>query len=417
MADTQIDEWAFFAINERRAYERELLNERKRAEASVDARLEAEARLQEANEQLSLEHRRKDEFLATLAHELRNPLAPLRNVLEVIRLRQGDAPKELWGIDVIERQTRQLTHLVEDLMDVSRITQGRMQLRRKPCDLIAIVKAAVADLGSTIEAAGLRLALQLPGDLITVDADEVRLTQVISNLLTNAIKYTPAGGRIVLSVNAGDGEATLSICDTGIGIPAKALETVFTMFSQLTPALERSEGGLGIGLALVRGLVELHGGRISAASEGIGHGSTFTLVLPTLQAEAAPAPAPLASQLDQHLMILVVDDNADAADTLAMAIELLGHKVQVAYDARGALTLAAERRPDLILLDIGLPDMNGYEVAKRLRAEPWGQKLTLIAATGWGQDADRQRASDAGFDHHLVKPIEFNALIELLHHR
>lgn len=413
-AEAQYDEWALVVTSERRAYERELLNERKKAEASLDAQREAEARLREVNEQLSIEHRRKDEFLATLAHELRNPLAPVHNVLEVIRLKQGLALQELWGFDIIERQIRQLTHLVDDLMDVSRITQGRVQLRRKPCDLVAIVKAAIADSRSMIDAAGHRLELDVPPHAVLVDADEVRLTQVVNNLLTNAAKYTPDGGTITIAVAQSAGEVAVSVKDSGIGIPKDALTKVFTMFSQLKPALERSQGGLGIGLALVRGLVELHGGRIRAESDGIGHGSVFTMELAVLEEESRPEAPTAARHNTSHRRILVVDDNVDAADTLAMALELLGHIVQVAYSASDAFAQAKDFKPDLILLDIGLPDMNGYEVAKRIRDEPWGQDITLVAATGWAQEADRQRAHDSGFDDHMVKPIEFARLVELL---
>jgi CheY-like chemotaxis protein len=361
-----------------------------------------------------MEHRRKDEFLATLAHELRNPLAPMRNVLEVIRLKQGAASEQLWGFDIIERQTRQLTHLVDDLMDVSRITQGRVQLRRKACDLVAIVKAAIADLSNMIDAARHRLDVQVPRNPVWVDADEVRLTQIVSNLLTNAVKYTPDEGTISIAVVQDAGEVAVSIKDSGIGIPKEALATVFMMFSQLTPALERSQGGLGIGLALVRGLVELHGGTIRAESDGIGHGSVFTVELPALVDQPAPEAAVTPHADNPARRILVVDDNVDAADTLAMALELLGHTVQAAYSAADALVQANDFRPSLILLDIGLPGMNGYEVAKRIRAEPWGSGMTLVAATGWAQEADRQRAHDSGFDHHLVKPIEFARLTELL---
>ncbi|HEU4376458.1 MAG TPA: ATP-binding protein, partial [Telluria sp.] len=401
-ADTQYDAWSLVVTSERRAYERELLNERKKAEASLDAQREAEARLREVNDQLSIEHRRKDEFLATLAHELRNPLAPLRNVLEVIRLKHGAALDELWGFDVIDRQTRQLTHLVDDLMDVSRITQGRVQLRRAPCDLVAIVNAAIADSRSMIEAAGHRLERDFPPHPVWVDADEVRLTQVVNNLLTNAAKYTPDGGTIAVAVVQAAGNVAVSVKDSGIGIAPDALSNVFMMFSQLKPALERAQGGLGIGLALVRGLVELHGGRIRAESAGIGHGSVFTVDLPVL-AELPPAELAVAD-LQRHASrrILVVDDNVDAADTLTMALELLGHVVRAAYTAADALVQAKDFEPSMILLDIGLPDVNGYEVARRIRAEPWGSAITLVAATGWSQEADRQRAQDAGFDDHLV---------------
>ncbi|MES2742489.1 MAG: ATP-binding protein [Pseudomonadota bacterium] len=409
-----LDIWSLVVTTERRAYESELLNERRKAEASVDARLQAEAQLQDANAQLSAEHRRKDEFLATLAHELRNPLAPLRNVLEVIRRNQASGSPAPWGMDIVERQTRQLTRLVDDLMDVSRITQGRMQLRKTPCELVAIVRAAIADLSDMVGKAQHRLVLQAPERAVLVDADEVRLTQVIGNLLTNAVKYTPDGGHIAVRVCVSGQAVAVSISDSGIGMPPSALLSIFDMFSQLTPALERSQGGLGIGLALVRGLVELHGGRIDADSAGVGQGSVFTVTLPLLQeATSAAAPAlPAAPATPSR--VLVVDDNTDAADTLAMALELLGHEVRVAYRGSDALTEAEQFAPALILLDIGLPDINGYEVARRIRATDWGRRTVLVAATGWSQDADRQRASDAGFDRHLVKPIDFERLQEVI---
>jgi signal transduction histidine kinase/CheY-like chemotaxis protein len=412
--DTQYDEWSLVVTSERRAYEKELLSERNKAEASLDAQREAEARLREVNDQLSIEHRRKDEFLATLAHELRNPLAPLRNALEVIRLKQQAGQPPLWGFDIIDRQTRQLTHLVDDLMDISRITQGRVQLRRAPCDLVAIVTSAIADSRGMIDAAGHRLEFAFPPQPVWVDADEVRLTQVINNLLTNAAKYTPDGGMIAVAIVGDAAQVAVSVKDSGIGIPPDALSNVFMMFSQLKPALERSQGGLGIGLALVQGLVALHGGRIRAESAGIGHGSVFTVELPVLEKEAAPDAPVAARESHAGRRILVVDDNVDAADTLGMALEMLGHEVRAVYSASAALAEAKDFQPSLILLDIGLPHLNGYEVARRIRAESWGAGITLVAATGWSQEADRQRAEEAGFDDHMVKPIEFARLIELL---
>jgi PAS domain S-box-containing protein len=414
--ERMLDECAVMITNDRRSYERELLRERKNAEAALAARLGAEERLREVNEQLSLEHRRKDEFLATLAHELRNPLAPMRNVLEVIRLKQAIAPANGWILDVLNRQTTQLAHLVDDLMDVSRISQNRLQLRRKRCDLVTIVQAAVDDIAGMARAAGHSLSVSLPAQVLTVDADETRLAQIVTNLLTNAVKYTPNGGRISLDLTTDGGQGVIAVQDNGIGIPPEALRSVFEMFSQLTPALERSQGGLGIGLALVRGLVDLHGGSISAASAGVGRGSTFTVTLPLSAGLDDAAAAPLATHKQTRHRILVVDDNADAADTLAMALELMGNEVRTAHTAAEGLRTAGEYRPEMVLLDIGLPDMNGYEVARRIRLEAWGADVLLVAATGWGQDSDRARARDSGFDHHLVKPIEFDRLHELLLH-
>lgn len=413
--DTEVvDIWSIVVTIERRAYEKELLSERMKAEAAAEARMNAEEKLQEVNAQLSVEHRRKDEFLATLAHELRNPLAPLRNVLEVIRLNASTGAGAPWGIDIIERQTRQLTHLVEDLMDVSRITQGRMQLRRAPCDLVGLVKAAIVDLQPMVEEACHTLTVDVPGRAVQVDADDVRLTQVVSNLLTNAIKYTERGGQIAVTVSEGAAEVIVAVNDSGIGIPPSALGSIFDMFSQQTPALERAQGGLGIGLALVRGIVELHGGRIRADSAGVGQGSVFTLTLPLLQTGTLAGPIAPLPQKSVVRRILVVDDNVDAADTLAMALEILGHTVRVAYRGKDALAQAEEFAPTIMLLDIGLPDIDGYEVARRIRDAEWGKHIKLIAATGWSQQSDQLLATEAGFDSHLVKPIEFSRLRALM---
>jgi PAS domain S-box-containing protein len=409
-----LDEFAVFVATDRRQYEQELRNERSRAEAALQARQGAQEQLRQANEQLSQAHRRKDEFLATLAHELRNPLAPIRNVVEVMRMKQAVNPDSAWALEVLDRQTSQLTHLVDDLMDVARITQGRLQLRRKPCDLVAIARAAVDDIAAMAQAASHRLELRLPQQPIMVDADDTRLTQVVANLLTNAIKYTPNGGLITLTVEPRDGQGVVAVRDTGIGIPPSALASIFDMFSQLTPALERSQGGLGIGLALVRGLVDLHGGTITASSDGAGKGSTFTVALPLLQDLPQAEPTAAGSRCAGPCRVLVVDDNVDAAETLSMALELLGHEVRTAHTGAEGLQLAALFQPALVLLDIGLPDINGYEIARRIRHQPWGAGMLLVAATGWGQETDRARAMGAGFDAHLIKPIDFDRLHALL---
>ena len=409
------NEWALFMATERQSYERELRKARTLAEEALEARRGAEAQLQAINATLSAADRRKDEFLATLSHELRNPLAPMRSALEVLTLkgaREGDTGRLL---GVFERQLHHLTHLVDDLMKVSRITQDKMELRRETLDLSALARAAVSDTAGLVGKARHVLEVELPALPVLVDADPTRLNQVIVNLLTNAAKYTPDGGRIGLSLRIDGDVAVLAVQDDGIGLPAHALGTVFDMFSQLEPALERSKGGLGIGLALVRGIVELHGGTIGAHSEGEGKGSCFTVRLPLVAAapcEATPAqlpaPAPAAAR------ILVVDDNADAAEMMLMALELFGCEARAVFSATAALEMAAEFAPDVALLDIGLPDLNGYELARRLRALECGRRMTLIAATGWGQEKDRQRAFDAGFDHHLTKPIDFERLRSVL---
>jgi len=410
-----VDQWALFKASDRRAYEHELRTARKAAEAALDARREAEHQLQALNAQLSAADRRKDEFLATLSHELRNPLAPMRSALDVLKLKFGRGAEERL-LGAFDRQLRHLTRLVDDLMEISRITQGRMQLRRAPVDLSALVHGAAHDLAATIEAAGHTLRLQLAPAPVMVDGDATRLAQVVINLLTNAVKYTPQGGTIDLVLACEPGLAEIRVRDTGIGIPADALATVFEMFSQLEPALERARGGLGIGLALVRGIVELHGGSIRADSAGPGRGSEFTVRLPLAEgAHCAPSGmAADAGAAAAGVRILVVDDNHDAAHMLVMALQLFGCDTAVAHTADMALEVADTFRPEVALLDIGLPDMNGYELARRLRLLPGGVAMTLIAATGWGQDKDRQRAFDAGFDHHLTKPIDLDQLRTLL---
>jgi signal transduction histidine kinase len=408
------DEWALFAVNERRSYERELLAARKSAEQALEARLEAEAQLRALNLALSDADRRKDEFLATLSHELRNPLAPMRSAIEVLKLEHGAGSEKRPLLDVFDRQLHHLTHLVDDLMEVSRITQGRMELRREPVLLTDIVHGAAEDVAAMMRGAGhaLHVAIEAPGAV--VEADPTRLFQVVVNLLTNACKYTPNGGTIDLYLRAEGQEALIVVRDNGIGIPAHALATVFDMFSQLKPALDRSKGGLGIGLALVRGILALHGGAIEADSAGEGRGSTFTVRLPlaALQATAAT----IAKDLDTvtPASVLVVDDNVDAADTLQMFLELCGCQARVAHSAGEALDVLAQFKPQVALFDIGLPDMNGYELARRVRVLPGGNDILLIAATGWGQEADKQLAFDAGFDHHLTKPIDFDKLRALL---
>ncbi|MCD2518114.1 ATP-binding protein [Massilia sp. G4R7] len=406
------DEWALFMASERQSYERELRSARKEAEDALVAQRVAERRLQALNAALSAADRRKDEFLATLSHELRNPLAPMRSAVEVLKHRQDGSALDARLLSVFDRQLHHLTHLVDDLMEVSRITQDKMELRRRPVDLCLLASAAVGDTAGMMEHAGHRLDLALPAGPVTVDADPTRINQVLVNLLTNAAKYTPDGGRIGLVLGIEDGHAVLAVRDNGIGLPAHALATVFDMFSQLEPALHRSRGGLGIGLSLVKGIVELHGGTIAADSPGEGCGSCFTVRLPLAQAVACEAPAAQAALVPAR--ILVVDDNADAAEMLLMALELFGCEVRAAHSAQQALAMIEDFAPEVALLDIGLPDLNGYELARRLRATEHGRGMRLIAATGWGQEKDRQRAFDAGFDHHLTKPIDFERLRSVL---
>jgi PAS domain S-box-containing protein len=371
-----------------------------------------------AEEALRQADRRKDEFLATLAHELRNPLAPLRNAVELLRRGEGQADLSEKARGMMERQLAVMVRLVDDLLDISRIARGKLQLRKERVDLASVVHSAVEAARPSIEAQAHELTVTLPPQPVYLDADSVRLAQVFLNLLTNAAKYTEKGGHIWLTAERQGGEVVASVRDTGIGVAAEHLPHLFEMFSQVAPALERSQGGLGIGLALVRGLVELHGGSVEARSGGPGLGSEFLVRLPVV---GAPAEAPREPTGDGEKVggartcrILVVDDNRDAADSLALMLRLKGHDIQTAHDGLEAIQAAAAFRPEVVLLDIGLPKMNGYEAAQYIRAQPWGGHMALIAVTGWGQEEDKRRSLEAGFDHHLTKPVDPAALEKLL---
>jgi PAS domain S-box-containing protein len=371
--------------------------------------------LKDAEHQLKMADRRKDEFLATLAHELRNPLAPISNAVQFLKSTVSGA-KPAWGLGVIERQAQNMARLLDDLLDVSRISRNKLVLRRQQVELAGVLQQAIETSRPLIDMGGHELSVRLPPEPVLLDADPLRLAQVFSNLLTNAAKYTPGGGHIALAAQSADGMVTVSVRDDGIGIAADMLPRLFEIFSQAEPALERSQGGLGIGLSLVRGLVELHGGRIAASSAGAGRGSEFVVTLPVL-ARAVPgaggqprSPAQRAARCS----ILVADDNRDGADSLSVALEGLGHEVYTAYDGEQALALAGQRRPAVMLLDLGMPRKNGLELCRDIRRQPWGRDVLMIALTGWGQDEDRRRAKEAGFDRHLVKPVDLDALSELL---
>jgi CheY-like chemotaxis protein len=310
-----------------------------------------------------------------------------------------------------------MVRLVDDLLDISRISRGRLQLRKEPVELAAVVRSALEAVRPLIDAQAHQLTVTLPPEPVHLDADPVRLAQVLANLLNNAAKYTEKGGHIELTVERRGDKVVISVRDTGIGIAPEDLHSVFEMFSQVAPALERSHGGLGIGLALVQGLVELHGGRVEARSSGTGKGSEFIVSFPVAD---RPVPAPQEPPKHQRAhsgtrrRILVVDDNRDAADSLVMMLRMMGHETDTAYHGLQAVHAAAAFRPDVLLLDIGLPEMNGYEVAQHVRKQPWGKGMVLIALTGWGQDEDKRRAFEAGFDHHLMKPVDTAALEKLL---
>jgi len=366
--------------------------------------------------------RRKDEFLAILAHELRNPLAPLRNGLEALRLRPHDRESTAWARALMERQVAQMVRLIDDLLDLSRVSRGRIELKKERSEVASLVHGALEVCGTAVAAGGHRLTLDLPREPLYVSCDPTRMVQVICNLISNAAKYTPPGGSVTVaarrrSSGAADGTVEIAVRDTGIGIPRDMLGKVFDMFTQVAQSLDRSQGGLGIGLTLVKRLVELHGGTVEARSAGPGQGSEFIIRMPEhASAEAAPrivvlaeGPAPAKAQ-----RVLVADDNRDAADSLAFMLRVAGHDVRIAYDGQQALDLAETFRPSLALVDIGMPRLNGYETARRLREKPYGADLTLIALTGWGQPDDRNRSLAAGFDHHVVKPIDPPLLERLL---
>jgi two-component system, sensor histidine kinase len=377
-----------------------------------DALRRSEEQLRATEAALRDADHRKDLFLATLAHELRNPLAPIRTAVQILTSPQIGAQQLQWVQSVIQRQAKHMALLLDDLLDVARITQGKLNLKTERVRLTGIVEAAVETARPMLDERKHHLTVRLPTEPPILEADPLRLSQVLANLLTNSAKYTNPGGEIQLSCTLQGNTVQISVKDNGIGIPPNALPTIFEMFSQVDEQSARSQGGLGIGLSLVRGLVELHGGTIDAASKGLGRGSEFRVSLPVAAvasserkaAKGDVEAAPIARR------ILVADDNKDAADSLAMLLELHGHDVRVAHNGRTALALASVFRPDTALLDIGMPDLSGYEVAQELRRQPWGEQIRLIALTGWGQDGDRLEASRSGFDDHITKPVDPDAL-------
>jgi PAS domain S-box-containing protein len=380
------------------------------ADRDVTQRMQTLEALREAD-------RRKDEFLATLAHEIRNPLAPIRNELEIMRVARGNADVLEHSRAVMDRQLAHLVHLVDDLMDVSRITRGKLQLRREKLALDAVLHAALETSRPLIESAHHELILQMPPAPVYVNGDLTRLAQIFSNLLNNAAKYTPPGGRITLTADVVDDAVVIEVRDTGVGIAAEALPGVFEMFTQAN----RDRGlapGLGIGLALVHALTGLHGGTVAAHSAGVGAGSSFTVRLPKLPASAGdvadvrPQATPAASAPRRR--VLVADDNVDAAESLAMLLTMMGHEVRAAHDGEQAVDQAEQFRPDLILMDVGMPRVDGLQAATRIRSMAWGASPVIVALTGWGQEADRKRSREAGCNLHLVKPLDFDRLTVLL---
>jgi PAS domain S-box-containing protein len=399
------------------------LSERKRAEDALwQAHAELEAKvaertreLTEANARLAEAARRKDEFLAMLAHELRNPLAPVLSGLHILGLSEADEQVIAQVRGMIERQIRHLTRLVDDLVDVSRIMRGRVPVRRVPLDLAQLVRTAAEDRRATIEQTGMRLVVEVPDSPVWIAGDATRLVQVLNNLLDNAVKFRDDDGRVTVRVTVEAGEAVLDVRDEGIGIDPELVSPLFDTFAQADRSLDRSRGGLGLGLSLVKGLVELHGGRVEATSKGQGRGAAFTIRLPLREEPAALSGLPaMPSVTGESLRILVVEDNRDAANSLRILLQLLGHQVTVAYTGPEGVQQARTFRPDVVLCDIGLPGLDGYAVANELRRDPVTARAHLIAVTGYGQEEDRQRSRQAGFDHHLTKPVDPKDLQPLL---
>ena len=368
--------------------------------------------------ELSEVDRRKTEFLAMLAHELRNPLAPLRNGLQILSITGGGDARIEATTDMMDRQVGHMVRLVDDLLDVSRISRGKIELKRTRTDVATIVEQAVEAVRPQVQSMGHRLTVRMPKEPIELEGDPTRLTQVVGNLLTNAVKFSERGkGEIQLIVDAEHDTAVIRVQDNGIGIPAKELPRIFEMFTQLDQSLERSQGGLGIGLTLVKTLVEMHGGAVEVHSDGLGRGTEFVVRLPIIGSHAAiplrPEPA-IGTAPPIPRRVLVVDDNRDSAHSLAMLLELAGHDVRTAHDGLEAVDAAAAFQPNLILLDIGMPRLNGYEAARRIREQQRESPVFLIALTGWGQEADQKRSHEAGFDAHLVKPADLDTLVSLM---
>lgn len=372
---------------------------------------------------------RKDEFLATLAHELRNPLAPLRSGLELMRRTSPPDPQALTRVQaMMERQLTQMVRLVDDLLDVNRIGRGKLDLRKETIDVATAIDSAVETCRPLVEAESQELVVRQAPEPVLVDADLTRLSQVFANLLNNAVKYTEPGGRIGISAECERGEAVIRVRDSGIGIPNETLPTIFDMFRQGDKSIERAHGGLGIGLTLVRRIVEMHGGSVAAQSPPAprpnddawpaAKGTEFIVRLPRAAAPAeartTDETAPARRTPATRLRVLIADDNVDAAESLADLLTDMGNEIRVAHDGAEAVKEASAFRPDVLLLDIGMPNLNGYDVARKIREQPWARRALLVAVTGWGQPEDRRRSAEAGFDHHLVKPIEIDAIEKVL---
>jgi signal transduction histidine kinase/ActR/RegA family two-component response regulator len=391
--------------------------------ADVCARYAADAvegyrdidRLRQAESDLRERDQRKNEFLATLAHELRNPLAPLRNGLEVMRLAGSDSEMARKARVMMERQLAQMVRLVDDLLDVSRVSRGKIELRREDIELAVVLRNAIETSEPAMTEHGHEFVANIPAARIMIHGDLARLAQVFSNLLNNAARYTPRGGRVALEVKAGAAEVAVTVSDNGFGIPPEMASRVFDIFTQVDRTFERTQGGLGIGLSIAKRLVEMHGGRIDLASEGAGKGSAFTVRLPAAGGDAgASAGGDAAQAAPSRRRVLIADDNHDSASTLAMILEMGGNEVRVAHDGEEAASMAASFHPDAILLDIGMPRLDGYAACRRIRHLPGAGSILIVALTGWGNDDDKDRALAAGFDRHMVKPVDPALLQEIL---
>jgi CheY-like chemotaxis protein len=371
--------------------------------------------LQRLAADLSAADQRKNEFLATLAHELRNPLAPMSNMLEVVKRSGNDGEIVKRAHETLERQLNQMIRLVDDLLDLNRVTHDRLDLRRGEVELSAVIQQAVEVARPLCDAADQELIVALPEEPVYLNADRARLAQVFGNLLNNSCKYTRPNGTIALTAKRVDDDVVVTVKDNGAGIPADKIDSIFDMFMQVDRTAEHSQGGLGIGLTLVKRLVEMHGGSIEARSEGEGLGSEFIVRLPVMGKPAVAAPvSDNGSASSTGRRVLIVDDNQDSADSLSMLLEITGNKTFQAHDGLEALDAVEKHRPEVVLLDIGLPKLDGHEVCRRIRAMPWGRDIIIIALTGWGQEDDRRRSEEAGFNGHLVKPVDYDQLLALL---
>lgn len=405
----EYDDFACMLVLDRHKYEQELLRLRQQAQSALAEKSLAEEALRNAD-------RRKDEFVATIAHELRNPLGPIQAAARLFALQHFSDPRLAFSSQVLDRQAKQLARLVDDLLDISRVAEGKLEIRVEHVDLSVVLRQAAEGSRGKIEAAGHLFVVDLPAEAIYVDADPGRLLQIVENLLTNATKYTPAGGTIQLSVRQDERDATIAVRDTGIGIASEDLSSIFGIFTQLPSGLSRSQGGLGIGLSLVRALTERHGGKVGIASEGLNKGSEFTVQLPRSPVQSANPyqPSLLTIRSEGGRRVLIVDDNEDAALTLATLLDMDGHETRTAVTGAKALELVPSFCPDVIVIDIGLPDMSGHELARLARQAPEGSTCRLIALTGRSHEQDRRAAIEAGFQHFITKPVDYETFLSIL---